>query len=96
MPSTFERLSAILIKHNKLTPEILRPEATLEELKIDSLSLIELLFNVEDEFKVTLPSEDVKLATIADVVRYIDELVAAQHGTAAPVSMTALPAAPAP
>jgi hypothetical protein len=51
----------------------------MEELKIDSLSMIELFFNIEDEFKVTLPSEDVKLNSLGDVVAYIDQLVAVQH-----------------
>ena len=35
------------------------PDAPLEELGIDSLGVAELLFNVEDEFKVTMPPEPV-------------------------------------
>jgi acyl carrier protein len=82
MASTFERLSAMLIRDYGCQPESLTAETTLETLGIDSLGLAELMFNVEDEFKLTLPPQPVPLPTLADVVAYIDGLVAAQHGTA--------------
>jgi acyl carrier protein len=95
MTATLERLRAILIKDYALAPEALTLDAPLEGLGIDSLGVAELLFNVEDEFKVTLPPEPVQLATIGDVVRYIDDLVAAQGGgTVAPAGAFA-PALPA-
>ena len=81
--TTLERLRAILIRDYKLAPEALTPEAPLEGLGIDSLGVAELLFNVEDEFGITLPPEPVQLPTIGDVVDYIDRLIAAQKaGTA--------------
>ena len=79
MATTFDRLCTILIERNKLSPGALTPEATFKSLDLDSLTVIELLFNVEDEFKITLPAENVSLATLGDVVRHIDELVAVQH-----------------
>ena len=77
--TTFERLQAILVKDYKLAPESLTLDAPLEGLGIDSLGVAELLFNVEDEFGIQLPPEPVQLPTVGDVVRYIDELVAAQR-----------------
>ena len=83
--TTLERLRAILVRDYKLAPEALVPEAPLESLGIDSLGVAELLFNVEDEFGITLPPEPVQLPTIGDVVAYIDGLVVAQRGGATPV-----------
>ena len=80
MTTTLERLRAILVKDYRLDPEKLTLEAPLEGLGIDSLGVAELLFNVEDEFAITLPPEPVLLPTIGDVVRYIDTLVAARDG----------------
>jgi acyl carrier protein len=80
MTTTFERLRAILVRAYKLDPEALILEAPLEGLGVDSLGVAELFFNVEDEFRITLPPEPVQLPTVGDVVRYIDRLVAAQHG----------------
>ena len=77
--TTYERLKAILVKDYKLAPEALTLEAPLEGLGLDSLGVAELLFNVEDEFGIKLPPEPVQLPTIGDVVRYVDELVAAQR-----------------
>ena len=37
------------------------------------------MFNIEDEFKVTIPGEPVALKTVGDVVDYIDDLVATQQ-----------------
>jgi|CXWL01.1.fsa_nt_gi acyl carrier protein len=78
MSTTSERLNAILMKDYGLASERLTADAPLESLGIDSLGVVELLFNVEEEFKITLPSDPVPMPTIGDVVRYIDTLVAAQ------------------
>lgn len=78
MTTTFERLRAILVKDYPLAMEAVTPDAALEGLGIDSLGAAELLFNVEDEFAISLPPEAVALTTVGDVVRYIDELIATQ------------------
>ena len=90
--TTLERLRAILVRDYKLAPEALAPDAPLESLGIDSLGVAELLFNVEDEFGITLPPEPVQLPTIGDVVDYIDRLVVAQRGAVAPAEAAVEPA----
>jgi acyl carrier protein len=79
MTTTFERLSAILVKDYKLAPEALVPEATLESLGIDSLAAAELLFSAEDVFRIAFPPEPVPLPTLGDVAAYIEGLIAQQH-----------------
>ncbi|MDP2680077.1 MAG: phosphopantetheine-binding protein [Rhodoferax sp.] len=81
MTTTFEHLCAILVKDYKLDPMLLTLDAPLEALGIDSLGVAELLFNVEDEFHITLAPDAVQLLTLGDVVHFIDELVAVQHGS---------------
>jgi acyl carrier protein len=78
MESTLARLRQLLIKDYKLDPALLVPDAPLETLGIDSLGVAELMFNVEDEFSVTIPGDPVALKTVGDVVDYIDGLIAAQ------------------
>ena len=78
MTSTFERLSALLMKEYKLAPDRLTLDAPLEALGIDSLGTVELLWNVEDAFKIKLPSDPVDLPTLGDVVRFVDDLVLKQ------------------
>ena len=76
MTTTYEQLCAILVRDYQLQPEALALTAPLEDLGIYSLGLAELLFNVEDELRITLPPEAVDLETVGDVVRYLDELIA--------------------
>jgi acyl carrier protein len=78
MTTTFDRLQAILIKDYQFAPDVLVPDSVLEDLGIDSLGTAELLFNIEDEFGVTLPPESVQLTTLGDVVGFIDDLILTQ------------------
>ena len=78
MTTTFERLSAILMKDYKLQSDRLSVDAPLESLGIDSLGTVELLWNIEDAFQIKLPPDPVELPTLGDVVRYVDELIAKQ------------------
>ena len=85
--STLERLRDLLARDLDLAPERLQPEATLESLEIDSLRMIEILFSVEDEFKIAVPAEHnelkARLKTLGDLAEYIDGLVVAKaQGTA--------------
>jgi acyl carrier protein len=84
MSSTLERLRLIISKDYKQPMELLTADAPLETLGIDSLGTVELLWNVEDEFKITLPPEPVALLTLGDVVNYIDQLVIEQTSQRAP------------
>lgn len=77
--TTLQSVQAILKANFDLAPEVLQPEANLEDLAIDSLALTELMFAVEDEFKITVPSELVALQsqmkTVGDLVAFVDKLI---------------------
>ncbi len=46
-----------------------------DDLNADSIQLMELLMNIEDEFDVELNEEDIiSIETIGDVIDYIDSL----------------------
>jgi acyl carrier protein len=72
----------MMVKQFDLKLEDLTPEATLEGLGLDSLSVIEFTFNLEDELKITMPDERVELKTLGDVVNLLDKLLAEQKGSA--------------
>jgi len=78
--TTLERLRSLLRRELELPPDALEPQATLESLGIDSLRMIEIVFTIEDEFKVTVKAEPAelreRLKTLGDLAGYIDELVA--------------------
>ena len=80
--STLQTLRAMLHKDFDLPLEKLEPAATLEDLEIDSLRMIEILFSVEETFKVTVSADQAelkaRLKTFGDLVDYIDSLVGAK------------------
>lgn len=81
--TTLERLQTLLLDHYPLKREDLTPQASLEDLQIDSLGVMELFFNIEDEFHIKVPNGQVPLQTVGDVVAYIDRLMAEQNGAQA-------------
>jgi acyl carrier protein len=80
MDTTLQRLSDLLVREYRISPEQLDPDAPLQDLGIDSLGTVELLWSVEDLFAIQLPHNPPALATLGEVARYVDTLVAQQTG----------------
>ncbi len=92
MNTTFQRLQAIVANDYKLDANVITADASLDSLGIDSLGVAELLFSIEDAFGVTLPVEPVDgLATVGDVARFIDTLIAAQPAPPASAALVSQP-----
>jgi acyl carrier protein len=53
--------------------EITRTSSFVDDLKADSLDVVELVMRFEDTFGVTIPDEDYeKIRTVGDAIEYID------------------------
>ena len=54
--------------------EISRDSSFIDDLKADSLDVVELVMELEDEFGVSIPDEDYeKIRTVGDAIDYIEE-----------------------
>ena len=80
--TTLERIQKLLADKFELKPDQLQPDSQLEGLGLDSLAVIELMFNVEDEFRIKMPEERVEIKTVQDIVTVVESLALKQHGTA--------------
>ncbi len=78
--SPFEFLAQVLSEKYDVPREAISPEATLTELGLDSLTIVELLFDVEDEFGIEVPEERATFETLAEAAALVDELVKAKGG----------------
>jgi len=78
--SPFEFLADVLSEKYDVPREAISPEATLTELGLDSLTVVELLFDVEDEFGIEIPEERANFQTLAEAAALVDELVQAKGG----------------
>ena len=53
--------------------EVTLESSIIEDLKADSLDVVELVMELEDEFDITIPDDDYeKLRTVGDAIRYIE------------------------
>lgn len=75
--SSLEELQQLIHKKYGIEPSALDPNASMREHGIDSLALVEFLFDVEEKFKVSLESH-ADIDTLAALAKAIDELRAAQ------------------
>ncbi len=69
---TLARIKDLAIKELSLDPAKLDPNAPLADLGIDSLTFIEFMFKIEDEFGVKVSDEDLRsIKCLADLERHV-------------------------
>ena len=77
--AVFEKVKAIIIDKLNADPAAIVPAARFrEDLKADSLDLVELIMAFEEEFGGTIPDEDAqKITTVGEAVEYLSKAGAA-------------------
>jgi acyl carrier protein len=76
-----ERVRAIIATSQHLPPEKVTSDSTFEELGIDSLDGINILFAVESEFNINIPDDAAQhIRSVRDVVDGIAKLIAEGDG----------------
>lgn len=80
LSTTFDAVRGVLQSQFDLDPGRLEPATPLADLGLDSLSLMEFVFAIEDRFSLRIPEErlDPRQAdlTLADLCRAINEALA--------------------
>ncbi len=71
-----EKIQALLAEALNLPLEKVTPDAKIvEDLGADSLDLVELLSQLEDEYGITIPDDEVEsLVTVADIAAELEKL----------------------
>jgi acyl carrier protein len=74
MANTYDRVADLLVERLGVTREELSPEATFEELDLDSLDLVEFSMAARDEFGVQISDDEAEgLKTVGDAVALLDQ-----------------------
>jgi len=74
------RVCRVIAQTQKIPPETVTAEKTFEELNIDSLDGINILFALEGEFNVDIPDEAAReIRSIPQMVEGIEKLLAAKQ-----------------
>ena len=75
---TLGRIRELAAKEFSLDAAKLDPVAPLDSLGVDSLSFIEFMFKVEEEFGISVSDEDLKsIKTLGDLERHVAAALAA-------------------
>ncbi len=79
-----QRVLNVIATVKRLPHEKVTLDSSFEELGIDSMDGVEILFALENEFDITIPDEDAKtIRGIPQMVAGVEKLVAAKSDAAA-------------
>jgi len=77
--SVEQRVINAIARSKRVDADKLRPETTFEELSMDSLDAIELLFEIEEEFDLTVEDEAVQgKENVGQVIEAVRAALAAE------------------
>ena len=74
--SMFEKVCALLADQLNISADSIKPTDNItEDLHADSIDVVEMLMNLEDEYGVKLPEESFdRIKTVQDVVDELEKL----------------------
>ena len=76
-------VTGVIAKTQKIPPETVTIDKTFEELKIDSLDGINILFALEGEFDLDIPDDAARgIRTVREMVEGIEKLIVAKEAAA--------------
>ena len=78
-PQVIERVVQVIARTQHVPPESVTIDKTFEELRIDSLDGMNILFSVESEFDINIPDERAAaIRSVREMVEGIEALLAAK------------------
>ncbi|HEY6984641.1 MAG TPA: phosphopantetheine-binding protein [Rhodanobacteraceae bacterium] len=80
MSSVQDTIFDIIAKESGIDRAKITPDATLKDLEIQSLDAVQILFEIEDHFKITMPDRDPNFDTesVKGLIDTVEKLVAEQ------------------
>lgn len=74
MMTELEQIQGILAREMQINPELLQSHATMDDLGLDSLAVLELLMIIEDSFEISIDDEEAtKLTTVGQLADLIEQ-----------------------
>ncbi len=71
----FEKLRAAIAKQLDIAEDTIQPDSQLiEDLKADSLDVVELIMDLENEYGIEIPDDELpKIRTVSDILSYVNK-----------------------
>jgi acyl carrier protein len=83
-PDLAKRVISAIADNKRISPDRITPASTFQELDIDSLDAVNIAFALEEEFKISIPDDDLRLLkTVQDAIDGVRTQLQKAEGTAA-------------
>lgn len=77
--STYADVQTMLTTKFDVKPDLIKPDAKLIELGLDSLSVAELIFDIGEKYGIDIPDDGATFqTTLAEAIALVDQLRAAK------------------
>ena len=88
MSSVQETIFDIISKEAGIDLAKITPDSTLKELEIQSLDAVQIIFEIEDHYKITLPDRDPNFDTesVRGLIEAVNKLLAEKQAAAPPIA----------
>jgi acyl carrier protein len=85
MSSTEQAVIDIIAKTCSIERERITLDATLKDLDVHSLDAVQVLFEIEDKFNISVPEREDQYSagTVRDLIEGVDKLIAEKAAAAA-------------
>lgn len=72
-----QQLVAIVRQEKDVAEELLKPETSLADAGIDSLDSLQILFAIEEQFRISIPDDRARaMKTFGDMIDIVENLTA--------------------
>lgn len=85
-----DKIISIIAREAVLDPNQVRPDMTLEELGLDSLGLVEMIFSIEETFGISVPfnaneagQQGLDISSVGSIIDAVEELIASRGAAVA-------------
>ena len=77
MPSVKDRVIEIVCENLGVNKEVTEKTSFIEDVGADSLDIVELIMELEEEFEINIPDEQAeKIKTVGEAIEYIEREIA--------------------
>ncbi|MEE8151176.1 MAG: phosphopantetheine-binding protein [Nitrosomonadaceae bacterium] len=73
--SSLDYIRQTLIDKFEVNADAITPEATFESMGLDSLTMVELMFDISEKYDIEIPTDRLDFKTLGEAVILIDEVL---------------------
>jgi acyl carrier protein len=75
-PDVRDRVYAVIAKSQRIPVERVQEATSLNDVRIDSLDALNVIFSLEEEFKITIKTDINRISSLDDLVNLVERQLA--------------------